>query len=186
MMRFAVPLLLLLLAACATQSPKAEFQNNAHACSLVSAVECATMLEQKKITGRAQSEIMMSVALTALTRDDPDFALPYLDVIVEHDPTYALAFQNRGAASAMLAVRGLQQGKTVRPVGDYLFALQNYARAIELDPDNEGNYSVAIAILVQLKKCDEARALQETHQARFGATDEQARIAEVIAAKCAG
>lgn len=144
------------------------------------------MLDKKKIVGRPQSEVLMSVALTEMTKPMPDTgkAISFLDAIVDRDPTYALAHQNLGAMLLMSAKNAKVAGNQIRALGDSMGAINHLMRAIKLDPEQEMPYSLAVAATGFVGDCTSAYVFQQAHFEKFGASDEHTVIEAAMTKLC--
>jgi tetratricopeptide (TPR) repeat protein len=188
-MRSAKVLVLLataFLIGCASSSPDAQFQADATTCNALSATECQSFLNKKGVTGRGQSEILMSIALTELSESAPDTdkAISFLTEIVKRDPSYALAHQNLGAALLLSAQDFRAKGNTLRTLGDSMGALIHSQRAIELDPNQETPYTLSVAAAGLLGDCISAHGFQQLHLAKFGDNAQQEAMRKLMIKMC--
>jgi len=186
--KLAAVCLLALTACTAASHPVAK--SDAGPCSELEAKDCLLLLDQQKVIGTPRLEALIAAGNSRLTDGEPEYAIPFYDAVINMNRTDPGGYLFRAKALVALGDKFHRSGGLIDQAlakGHYSMAGEEYAKAIKMAPDQAENYGPAVDAFLKGDKtnhCGLAKALRAQSETRFGQTEAQAAMAEMIKRTC--
>ncbi|MBL8709189.1 MAG: hypothetical protein JNL25_08355 [Rhodospirillaceae bacterium] len=186
MMRLALALLLF-LASCGG-APKVN-PSESGPCGALEVDACVSFLDDRGVTKEARNDALIAAGEARMKLDAPEHAIPFYDAILDRDQKNVVAHEKSAAALVALAENfgsTYNEIDTIFARGYYVLAGKEYVKAIEIDPTRQENYLAAVTAFLKGNdnRCHRSRLVRADHEERFGSTDDQIKMVELIKKEC--